>query len=257
MASRFCPRCTQGISQERRLSAIVVCNSCGFVVSNSETKSHQATDRRFIAMTSALCLILAAAFAQVCVWDRHAWEIVPLKFRELIGSNSQKDLERMTEICLERQRVSCVEKSYQRLGEHDKDQLLKLAQFEMNHNRYRQAIDAYRSFFLKGGSDLKASYLFARALSQMGKKDEAAKYYDYILRARPDQLLQAAAVDSYVHLLIDDQRPEQAKQAVEKIGQFSKIAANMMNEELNHLTGRTQPQRGTASVGDGVAGTSN
>src|SRR6202042_3366331 len=125
--------------------------------------------------------------------------------KDLIGSSSNEDLEQMASICLERKKLDCVERAYSRLGERDQTQLLRLGKFEMSRGHYNEAVNTYRTFFTKGGIDLEASYNFARALGQVGMVDEAAKYYDYVLGAKPD-VLQVTVIHNYVKLLMEAHR---------------------------------------------------
>ena len=81
---------------------------------------------------------------------------------------------------------------------------------------YNEAVNTYRKFFANGGIDLEGSYEFAKALGQVGMVDEASKYYDYVLGAKPG-VLQVTVVQNYVKLLMEAHRLDQAKKLIEGV----------------------------------------
>jgi tetratricopeptide (TPR) repeat protein len=233
-----CPRCNQDISDERKQSAVIVCDSCGWVISSSESQFREKGEKRFVRFAVILSFIMVAGFLQLAVWDNHALEVLPLQFKELIGSSSNEDLETMAQICLERKKLDCVERDYSKLGERDMKNLLRLGKFQMNREHYNEAVNTYRNFFAKGGIDLEGSYLFARALGQVGMVDEASKYFDYVLGAKPD-VLQVTVIQNYVKLLMEANRLDQAKKLIESVRNKSDTSAYFMDNEFKQIQQRT------------------
>ncbi len=234
-----CPRCQQDISPERRASSVIVCDHCGFVISNSEDDYSDNTDKKFIRLALIIAFVLIAGFLQLATWDSHFAEVIPLQLKEIAGASSNDDLERMASICLERRKFDCVEKEYSKLGDRDLKNLLRLGKFQMSRAHYNEAVNTYRNFFAKGGVDLDGSYMFAKALGQVGMVDEAAKYYDYVLGAKPD-VLQVTVVQSYVKLLMEAHRLDQAKKLIEEVRHKSETSAYFMEDEykkIQELTG--------------------
>ncbi len=231
-ASGACPRCQQVISAARKQGGVVICDNCGFVLSSSEATAHEDSRKRFVHFVIGLSSVFFG-FIWVSMWDSYALEVIPLKIRELMGTSSLNDLQKMAHICLERHKVECAENAYMKMGDKDAKQLIVLGEFQMSKRRYTEAVNTYRVFFTKGGKDLKASYQFARALEETGKKDEAAKYYKYILSSRPDSLLQSATVHSYVKLL-RAVHPDQVHRAIEDVRRHSKVSAYLMDEEFKN-----------------------
>jgi tetratricopeptide (TPR) repeat protein len=178
--------------------------------------------------------LIVGAFVQLATWDVHSWDVIPLQVKELIGASSNDDLEKMASICMERKRYDCVEKEYSRLSERDPKLLLRLGKFQMSRARYNDAVNTYRTFFSKGGIDLEASYMFARSLGQVGMVDEAAKYYDYVLGAKPD-VLQVTVVQNYVKLLMEANRLDQAKKLIENVRSKSETSAYFMDNEFKKI----------------------
>ena len=229
-----CPRCHREISQERKLSNPVICDHCGFVITKSGYEAQEKLDQTFMRLAFGLAVFMIAGFLQLSIWDNHALEVVPLEAKELIGASSNSDIERFAEICLERKKLDCVEREYSKLGERDNSQLLRLGKFQMQRARYAEAVNSYRTYFTKGGIDLEGSYQFARALGQVGMVDEAAKYYDYVLGAKPD-VLQVTVIQNYVRLLMDAHRLDRAKQLIEGVRSKSAASAYFMDDDYKKI----------------------
>lgn len=229
-----CPRCHHEISLERKLSSPVVCDTCGFVITKSNTVAQEQLDQTFIRLAFGIAIFMVAAFLQLSIWDTHALEVIPLQIKELIGTNSPSDTERFAEICMDRKKLDCVEREYSKLGEQDKNQLLRLGKFQMQRAHYAEAVNTYRTFFSAGGIDLEGSYQFARALGQVGMVDEAAKYYDYVLGAKPD-VLQVTVIQNYVRLLMDAHRLDKAKQLINDVRSKSAASAYFMDDDYKKI----------------------
>lgn len=229
-----CPRCQFDISAERRQESVIVCDHCGFVISPSEEFHRENGEKKFITLAFGIAFVLIAGFLQLTSWDTYSIEVIPLQVKGLIGASTNQDLERMAEICLERKKLDCVESAYSRLSERDQSQLLRLGKFEMSRGHYQDAVNTYRNFFTKGGVDLEASYNFARALGQVGMVDEAAKYYDYVLGAKPD-VVQVTVVQNYVKLLMEANRLDQAQRLIEGVRKQSETSAYFMEDEYQKI----------------------
>lgn len=232
-----CPRCQNDISAERRQDSVVVCDHCGFVISTTEQQFREKGEKRFIAYALGVGFVLVAGFLQLCSWDTHFLEVIPLQAKELIGASSNEDLEQMAAICLDRKKLDCVERAYSKLGDRDQNQLLRLGKFQMSRAHYTEAANTYRTFFTKGGIDLEASYNFARALGQIGMVDEAAKYYDYVLGAKPD-VLQVTVVQNYVRLLMEANRLDQAQKLIMNVRKQSEASSMFMEDEFQKIKGK-------------------
>jgi tetratricopeptide (TPR) repeat protein len=233
-----CPRCQFDIAPERRQDSVVICDHCGFVISNSETEFREKGEKRFIISAFAIAFVMIAGFLQLCSWDNHFLEVIPLQIKDVVGSMSNEDYEQLANICLDRKKLDCVEHAYSKLGERDQNQLLRLGKFEMSRGHYSEAANTYRTFFTKGGVDLEASYNFARALGQIGMVDEAAKYYDYVLGAKPD-VLQVTVVQNYVRLLMEANRLDQAQKLIESVRKQSDTATMFMEDEYQKIKGKS------------------
>lgn len=229
-----CPRCQFDISPERRQESVIVCDHCGFVISPSEEFHREKGEKKFITLAFGIAFVLIAGFLQLTSWDTYSIEVIPLQVKGLIGASTNQDLERLAEICLDRKKLDCVESTYARLSERDQSQLIRLGKFEMSRGHYQEAVNTYRGFFSKGGVDLEASYNFARALGQVGMVDEASKYFDYVLGAKPD-VVQVTVVQNYVKLLMEANRLDQAQKLIEGVRKKSETSAYFMEDEFKKI----------------------
>lgn len=229
-----CPRCQLDISEERKKSAPVICNHCGFTLSTNMSKHIEGGERRTITIFAGVLTLLCFSFMLVMNWDIHSLEIIPLKIKETIGMSSNSDVERMGEICMDLKKWDCVETSYGHAANKDAQALPRLGDFQMKRAKWQAAAQTYYRFFQAGGQDLDASYNYAKALSQLGEVDEAVKYFDMVLAAKPD-VRQVTVVQNYVKLLMDHQRYDQAKTLIQGIRKQGPDSSLFMETEYKQI----------------------
>jgi len=234
MSFDTCPRCHLNISEERKRSASVVCDHCGFTVNQTMTASIEAGERKTIIIFGTAVSVMCLSFMLLMNWDRHSVEIIPLTLKGWIGATSPADTERLGEICMDLKKWDCVESSYSQAAHQDAALLPRLGSFQMKRAKYQNAAKTYYSFFQNGGEDLQASYNYARALAQLGEVDEAVKYFDFVLAAKPD-VRQVTVVQSYVKLLMDHQRYDQAKALIQSIRKQGPESSLFMESEYQQI----------------------
>jgi tetratricopeptide (TPR) repeat protein len=242
LAFGACPQCKLDIAEERKRMMPIICNHCGHTVSKNEEKRDAQAETRTIALFGSCMILILASFIQLMNWDNYSLEMIPLKIKESLGASSTADLERMAQICMDLKKWDCVEANYIRLSNTDSTLLPRLGAFEMKRAKYNEAAQAYYAFFQKGGSDLEASYNYAKALAQLGQVDEAIKYFDQVLAAKPD-VLQVTVVQNYVKLLMDHQRYDQAKKLIANIRKTSPESASFMDVEYKKIQDMTTASR--------------
>ena len=242
MAFGACPQCKLDIAPERKTQRPVVCNHCGCTVSNSETLLDAEGEKKTIIAFGAILIFILASFIQLMNWDNYSLEIIPLKLKETLGMRSPADLERTAEICFELKKWDCVESNYSARAQTDSTQLPRLGAFQMKRAKYNEAAQTFYSFFQKGGSSLEASYNYAKSLAQLGQVDEAIKYFDQVLAAKPD-VLQVTVVQNYVKLLMEHRRFEQAKKLITDIRKTSPESASFMDTEFKKIQDVTTASR--------------
>jgi tetratricopeptide (TPR) repeat protein len=225
-----CPRCLQAIAPERLLSTPKICDCCGFVINNVEKQEQKQFERRSLIAVIASAVLIVAGFVHVVNWGGYSLEILPIQAASFIGMESQSSTKRMAEICLDVKKLDCVESMYVRLALSDASGWVRLGKFQFNRSKYPEAAESFRQFFAKGGQDLDASYVYARALGETGRVDEASKYFEYVLAAKPD-ILQVTVAQNYVKLLVGAGRYDQALKVIDAIRKKGENASQFMDSE--------------------------
>jgi tetratricopeptide (TPR) repeat protein len=191
-------------------------------------------ERRTITIFAGVLAFLCLSFMLVMNWDIHSLAVIPLKIKETVGASNPADIERMGEICMDLKKWDCVESNYSQAAAHDPQQLTRLGQFQMKRAKWQAAAQTYYRFFQSGGQDLDASYNYAKALSQLGEVDEAVKYFDMVLAAKPD-VRQVTVVQNYVKLLMDHQRYDQARALIQGIRKQGPDSSLFMETEYKKI----------------------
>lgn len=232
-----CPRCKQDISPERKSKNPVICDHCGYTVSQIEGAQAEV-DKKSIQFMIGIGVFAIACYVQILNWDSAWLQIIPLSVKETIGLSSNADIEAKAGICMELKKWECVEQQYVRAAQAQPALWERAGHFSMQRAKYNEAAQNYYKFFQSGGQNLEASYNYAKALAQLGQVDEAVKYFDQVLAARPD-VLQVTVVQNYVKLLMEHQRFDQAKVLIDKVRKDGgPSAGSFMDEELKKIQGQ-------------------
>ncbi|MBX3022716.1 MAG: hypothetical protein KF799_13670 [Bdellovibrionales bacterium] len=238
-----CPLCKQDISPERKKLSPVICNHCGFTFSKDSLKTANDVESKSIKIMVAISVVVSACYIQISHWDKAWLEIVPLALKETIGMSSPSDIEQKAGICFEQMKWDCVEAQYGKAAQNDPALWERAAGFQMKRAKYNEAAQSYYKFFQSGGVNLESQYNYAKALAQLGQVDEAVKYFDQVLAAKPD-VLQITVVQNYVKLLMDHQRFDQAKLLISKVRKDGGPAAeSFMETEYKQITQVTTASR--------------
>jgi tetratricopeptide (TPR) repeat protein len=238
-----CPCCKLDISPERKALKPVVCNHCGFTVSSNQKKAQAEVDRKSITYMLVISAFFVASYIQISNWDKAWLSIVPLGAKQTVGLMSKADWEDKAQICLDLKKYDCTEEAYNKVAVSEPTQWNRAAHFDMQRAKYNEAAQSYYKFFQSGGQDLEASYNYAKALAQLGQVEEATKYFDQVLAARPD-VLQVTVVQNYVKLLMDHQRYDQAKVLIAKIRKDGgETAGSFMEPEFKKIQEMTTASR--------------
>src|SRR4051794_7192241 len=96
-----CPRCQMLISRERLAAKPAICDSCGFVVSTSETHSRQSMEKSVLMSAGLVSIVILALFMHVGSWGSYSLEIIPLKISQFVHTAAAADLERLSQIQFE------------------------------------------------------------------------------------------------------------------------------------------------------------
>ena len=225
-----CPRCAQEIALSRLHASPKVCDSCGYVLNNTEKIQLKRVERNSLISVVIAALFILAGFVHLINWGNHSLEIVPLQAASLVGIESPARLLRLADICLDVKKFDCVETAYFRLAATDNEGWIRLGKIQFNRGKYVEAAESFRQYFSKGGQDLDAAYSYARALGEAGRSTEASKYFDYVLAAKPGTL-QITVAQAYVKMLVSSGHPDQALKVIDSIRRKGQNAAQFMDSE--------------------------
>jgi tetratricopeptide (TPR) repeat protein len=229
-----CPLCKSDISPERKKLSPVVCDHCGFTVSNS-SDIKKNLEKESIKWMFGIALFLSACYIQIANWDSAWLEIIPLSLKETVGMATQANHDRKAEICFTLNKFDCTEDQYIKSAQMNPALWERAGHFQMQRAKWNESAQSYYKFLQNGGNNLDAQYNYAKVLSQLGQVDDASKYFDQVLAARPD-VLQITVVHNYVKLLVDHQRYEQAVALIEKVRKDGgPSAGSFMEDEFKKI----------------------
>lgn len=224
-----CPQCKLDISPERKKIMPIICDHCGFTSGNDQ-KLENEIQKKTITAFVAFSIFVVAAHIQLSNWDKHSLSIIPLVVKETIGADGPSDFEAKAEMCMELKKWDCVETSYLKAAANDPTLFQRAGDFQMKRQKWNPAAQSYYKFFQAGNQNLDVSYSYAKALAKLGQVDDAVKYFDQVLAAKPETL-QVTVVQNYVKLLMDAQRFDQAKVLISKIRKESGPAGESFMED--------------------------
>ena len=227
-----CPSCKLEISPERKSQSPIVCDHCGTTAGSAPVTTHH---RRSILFMVGFSVFVVLGYVQVTNWDSAWFSIVPIGVKETLGMATKADFEAKAQICLDLKKFDCVEESYLNVASTEPAQFARAGHFQIQRGKFNEAAQSYYKFFTAGNQDLEASYNYAKALAKLGQVDQAIKYFDQVLAAKPETL-QVTVVQNYVRLLVDNQRLDQARALIERVrkdgGEF---AASFMEPEYQKI----------------------
>ncbi len=244
-----CPKCQNTIPEERLLGSTVVC-SCGWTSAASTSKSDRKTQMKTaltFTFTSSLFLL---AIIQFINWDRHFLSVIPLKAKELTRTASYEDYRSLAAICAERLKHDCTERSLFlafKQNQSSIETLEELGTLQVQRSKWAEAVETYTAYFQIGGDNYVAAYNFARSLGATGKIDTAVRYYEKALAAKPD-VFQVTIAQSYIEFLIQNERFEQAHDAISNIRKLGENTAQFMDKEYKEIQERLGLRKKVASM---------
>ena len=229
-----CPQCKLDISPERKKIMPIICDHCGFTSSNDQKLENDIQKKTIFAFI-AVAVFAVSAHIQLSNWDKYSLDIIPLTIKETIGATTASDLETKAEMCMELKKWDCVETEYLKAAALDPVKFQRAGDFQMKRQKFNPAAQSYYKFFQTGQQSLDVSYSYAKALAKLGQVDDAVKYFDQVLAAKPETL-QITVVQNYVKLLMDAQRFDQAKVLISKIRKDSGPAGeSFMDDEFKKI----------------------
>ena len=203
-----CPRCKLAIQPERLMVIPVICDHCGFSESQNETTTEKSDSRLYYGIGGSMLLGFLLLASSV--------ELRWLQTRDFIGLSSVSSLERLAQICTELAKPACVEHALGRQTKLDPSRAAKYAEFLLSRNKAALAERAMRKLIASGKADDLAYTVYARTLAETGRTQEAARYFEHLMRSKnaPVEL-----AHTYVRYLTHAKRYDQALAVILRIRQ--------------------------------------
>lgn len=230
-----CPRCHSEISEERVRGVPAVCDHCGHVLSNNEANTTKSVHKNYMygmLGVSGFIVFVHLFFSQ---WGGYTMEV---RWLQVFGGAGSE--ERMAQICLETFQYDCTERHYLAMAARDSRQFLTLGKFQMSRQRYREAAESFRMYLSQNEDPNRdATFLYARSLSETGQIDEAARFYEEIIRGKTD-VIPVTVMQKYVEMLVKNQRWVQAQKIIEEVRKRGENAQDFMQQQYTEITARLQ-----------------
>ena len=207
-----CPRCG---SQVERVSQTLFCK-CGWTYSKKKESSQSVV---IIGMIMVFTLTAGALF-HFFQWGSHAFGI-------LFASPSEK-----IEICMDLKKYDCVEHNYLAVYEKTGDIsfLEELGEIQFKREKFSEAKQTYSRYFSsETATSYKAAYYYAHSLAKTGDIENAIKYFDIILRNKP-HVLMVTVLESYLEVLVSNNRIRKAKELLAKLSKDNKNATETVSQ---------------------------
>ena len=209
MEFQNCPRCG---GKAHRTGQSYIC-ACGWNTShNSQNKQAQKNIVWFLFLATGL---IAGVLFHLFQWGGHSFSVL------FAGSSD------MVTICMDLKKYDCVENSYSKLYEKTGDlkYLADLGKLQFKRERYSNAGETYGLYFSKGGEEYEAAYYYAHALAKTNRVDSSIKYFESILRSKPNVVM-ITVVESYLQVLMTNNRRQKAQEVLAWVKKVSRNSVN-------------------------------
>ncbi len=242
MNFNLCPSCKSEISEDRLQYSPIICNHCGHTQSKTQNEFNKKTNLISIFVFFFLSIAISASFLHSVRWGNHSFAVIPHKVLIAFGLADDSNFEALQQICIDRKMIDCVQASLEDQfadNPQNLEVLKKLGKLYYQRKNYTDALEILNSYFTLQGDDLMTAYYFAKTLSLEGEIDKASEYFEFILASKPD-VLQVTVTETYMDMLIADNRYEDAKklaksveERTEKIPGTLLARFNKVDEALN------------------------
>ncbi len=202
-------------------------------------QSHrQSVDQDLENKSKAIMLVLATMVVitgiQIITWDKYALDIIPIMLKEVVSASSPQDWEDKAKMCTDLKKWDCVEAEYTKAAQNDRHQYVRLGQFQMRRNKFDKAAHSFSIYFKDGGEDVEVAATYAKALAETNQFDEASKYFNIALEARPE-MLQVPVVINFVRLLMKNEKYQHAQRLIDDVRKQNRTGSQFMDSEYNQI----------------------
>lgn len=212
----YCSLCHSAISPERIYQNPIICDSCGHVHSRAESKASEGMNGTNFFAYVIVSSVIILSYMAVATWDNYAIPGTALFMKEKVIGLTIPEKDRFAKICFELKKYDCVEKLYAELAiSGGEAELSQLGELQFRRQKYPDAVMTMQRLLVLSPRDLEARYTMARALSEIGRIDEAVAHFEWVLRAKPG-VHQITVAQKYIDYLVKANRMDQAQRVINR-----------------------------------------
>lgn len=228
-----CPRC----NSQLHTGSLSICQNCGWFESSNQVSARIAAENKTIKIMVGTAVTLLLVAAHMLNWGSHAYSIPGLKLGQWTGMLSVQGYDELAQACVELGKFSCARTAYIENFQKNRtpEPLAKLARLQVRLQETQAAAVTFDSYFKNGGKDGEAAILYGQILEQAGQDNEAIRFYQLSITARPDQL-PIAATGALARIFMKQGRYEEAFTLLTEFQGSAGNAKGYLNTELGQVT---------------------
>jgi tetratricopeptide (TPR) repeat protein len=199
-----------------------------------------------LKIRGGIAFAIMVVFVQLMHWGTSALEVRWIQAKDLIGLASADNMDRLARICHDFRYTRCELNAYVRQAQIDPRRSTILARFYMDRKKYDNAVASLKDYVTKTPNDRNAMWLYAQALGEAGRADEATGFYEKLVAAKiNDKAERRQIIASYVKHLSRARKFAQAQAVILRMRRELK-SPRFMAQEMR-IIGAMNMARQTAS----------
>jgi tetratricopeptide (TPR) repeat protein len=169
---------------------------CGWVDPTRALNAIDQIEKKTILSMVVGVALMMALFLHFATWGSYSFAVPFVKLQDMTGMLSKQGYIDYAKSCESLRKWACAKQAYTNLYKKHGEVygIEKLARFQVRLGEMDEAMQTFDIYFRKGGKSGDAAYEYARLLDQRGMENDAIKFYDQSIEARPKVLaIQATA----------------------------------------------------------------
>ena len=218
-------------------SGTSVC-SCGYTNNQALTEVFEKRDRHMIKVYTVVGLMVIGLYMHFMSWGSYATQIPFLKVSQLIGTATPKTYQTIIDACVQQNKWGCVESTYLSWYKStgDTETIASLGKFRTQLKDLAGAAKAYESYYKIGGKNPTIAIQYGMVLEKNNDLDNALKYFSLAISQSDPAKLPAQATGEIVQILIKQQKPGEAREAIVAFWASAENAKGYFNTEYDAIT---------------------
>ncbi len=211
---------------------------CGYTNNQALNQVFEKRDRQMIKVYTVVGLMVMGLYMHFMSWGSYATQIPGLKISQMLGMASPKTYQTIVDACVQQNKWSCVESTYLSWykATGDTETIANLAHFRTLLKDAQGAVRAYESYYKIGGKNPAVAIQYGLALEKTNDLDNALKYFSLAISQSDPTKLPAQATGEIVQILIKQQKPAEAREAIVTFWASAENAKGYFNTEYDAIT---------------------